>query len=54
MLVYMVAQCSLLLLFGLRHEVYHSNLRGVSRPDFCASHGRQVVLPEELFNLRFS
>ena len=44
-------ECSLqqLLLFGLRNttqEVYRSILRGVTRPDFCASHGRQVVLPE--------
>ena len=27
-------------------EVYHSILQGITRPDFCSSHGRQVVLPE--------
>ena len=27
-------------------EVYHSILRGITRPDFCASHGRPVILPE--------
>ena len=27
-------------------EVYHSILRGITRSDFCVSHGRPVVLPE--------
>ena len=26
--------------------MYHSILRGITRPDFCASHGRDIVLPE--------